>query len=156
MTDPAQTLESDDPRCVLRAFINGDDQGGWPTDDTDAFREALVEGAIADSGIGIDDDRDDPLVPGDGDYHRSAVVWASRLAIERVQRESESDPRTVMLAKAYALGFINEKPRESLTEVVLAAMCAFQSMDPMGNEQRVGCAMAVEAWVNGETEVRHA
>ncbi len=64
--------------------------------------------------------------------------------------------KAVMLAKAYALGFINEKPRECLTEVVLAAMCAFQSMDPMGNEQRVGCAMAVEAWVNGETEVRHA
>ncbi len=39
MTD--QTLESDDPRCVLRAFINGDDQGGWPTADADAFCEAV-------------------------------------------------------------------------------------------------------------------
>jgi hypothetical protein len=52
VNDAAQTLSSDDPRCVLRAWINDADMGGWPNVDEDAFRRAVV--AEACDGFGCE------------------------------------------------------------------------------------------------------
>ena len=50
-TDNANIIDSNDPRAILRAWINDADMGGWPNDDADAFRAAVVAEAARAFGI---------------------------------------------------------------------------------------------------------
>ncbi|MBU1483157.1 MAG: hypothetical protein KKH12_15955 [Gammaproteobacteria bacterium] len=52
-TNNITIIDSNDERAVLRAWINGADMGGWPTDDEDAFRAAVIDEAAY--GFGIDE-----------------------------------------------------------------------------------------------------
>lgn len=44
------TIASNDPRAILRAWINEADMGGWPTDDRAAFEAAVRAEAARDFG----------------------------------------------------------------------------------------------------------
>ena len=57
-------------------------EGGWPNLDREAFTAALIEAALADSGMGLVDDREDPMSPDDDDYHSSLASYAEALIIQ--------------------------------------------------------------------------